>query len=317
MDIQIANTPGLPTYTFPYMDGSTGEEYVTNKEFHRRLGISKQTTESFFASGILSSTLKSGMNLIEWYSNSVALVKNYRKPEFFHPDEIAKRRLHRKMLFIEKSKMKTAKKLVDKGQLPKETLSEMVMLRRGSRLPLPQFTPSVTNVSQASGTMSTPQFTPLAQPVQATSELKVSTDDEFHGDISRREAEAIKQVYMAKQAKLKYLREMGILIKADRVRSEWEEIAVRVRKAMLAIPDRVAHIFATTTDPLIIHKTMTTEISHALSRLQYEVQGDSDVVVDLETQTEVSPAYVEAQEAKSADTDDVDDYGEDADTDTD
>lgn len=98
------------------------------------------------------------------------------------------------------------------------------------------------------------------------------TDGDFRPQMSRMEAESVKQVYLAKQAKLKFLKQAGVLIETDKVKREWEEIAVRVQKAMLSIPDRVSEIFASIDDAEEIHQELTTEIHHALSSLQYRVK---------------------------------------------
>lgn len=101
-------------------------------------------------------------------------------------------------------------------------------------------------------------------------------DGDFHPQMSRLEAESVKQVYLAKQAKLKFLKDAGVLIEVNTVKREWEEIAVRVQKAMLAIPDRVSEIFSSINDAERIHKDLTTEIRHALSSLQYRVKLKED-----------------------------------------
>jgi len=98
-------------------------------------------------------------------------------------------------------------------------------------------------------------------------------DGDFNPQTSRLEAEAVKQVYLAKQAKLKFLKDAGILIETDGVVKEWQDIAVRVQKAMLSIPDRVSEIFASSSDAHEIHKTLDTEIRHGLSSLVYNLKS--------------------------------------------
>lgn len=101
-------------------------------------------------------------------------------------------------------------------------------------------------------------------------------DGDFMPNMNRAQAESVKQVYLAKQAKLKFLKEAGTLIEAEVVKKEWEEIAVRVQKAMLSIPDRVAEIFASLTDADKIHKSLDKEIRYALSSLQYKVKSEDE-----------------------------------------
>jgi hypothetical protein len=99
-------------------------------------------------------------------------------------------------------------------------------------------------------------------------------DGEFRPGIDRIEAEGVKQIYLAKQAKLKFLQASGILIETETVKREWKDIALRVQKTMLSIPDRVSEIFASMNDAEKIHNELTAEIRHALSSLQYRVKLD-------------------------------------------
>lgn len=111
-------------------------------------------------------------------------------------------------------------------------------------------------------------------------------DGDFRPQMTRTEAESVKQVYLAKQAKLKFLKQAGVLIETDKVKREWEEIAVRVQKAMLSIPDRVAEIFSTLNSAEEIHQELTSEIHHALSSLQYNVKIEDERNEDFEELTE-------------------------------
>lgn len=125
-------------------------------------------------------------------------------------------------------------------------------------------------------------------------------DGDFHSGMSRLEAESIKQVYLAKQAKLKFLKSAGLLIETEVVKKEWEEIAVRVQKSMLAIPDRVSEIYASLSDADKIYQDMTAEIRHALSSLQYRVKIEDEhdhieKIVEEEIKTESGRATREAK----------------------
>jgi len=95
-------------------------------------------------------------------------------------------------------------------------------------------------------------------------------DNEFKQRMNKREAEAVKQLYLAKQAKFKYLKDAGVVVESARVIREWKEIAIHVKKLMLAIPNRVSELFASMTDAKEIKELLTIEIVHALSRLHYE-----------------------------------------------
>jgi len=102
-------------------------------------------------------------------------------------------------------------------------------------------------------------------------------DGDFNPQTSRLEAEAIKQLYLAKQAKLKFLKDAGLLIEADVVEKEWQNIAIRVQKAMLSIPDRVSEVFASCSESNVIHKMLDKELRYGLSSLVYNPNsGDTN-----------------------------------------
>ena len=260
---------GTATYGYPYLDGSTGEEFISIRELRYRLGLSMGYVEKHTRSGDIKIVKRDGMKLCEWFETSQRLFKTARNPVWFHPTEIERRLGKRKEAREVRARLREEK-------------------RNGKSSPLE--TPPI----------SPPAFVP--QP-ELLMDPKVSTSNEFHGDMSKREAEAIKQVYLAKQAKLKYLKDIGILIEAARVKAEWEEIAIRVRKAMLSIPDRVAHLYATTHEPTVIHRNLMTEIGHALTRLQYDVEPDENIVTSLEAQTELNGSSVETQDDDDSDDD--------------
>jgi hypothetical protein len=108
--------------------------------------------------------------------------------------------------------------------------------------------------------------------------VREPVDKEFSPIMKKLEAESMKQIYLAKQAKLKFLKDSGLLIDVQTVRRDWEEIAVRVQKAMLAIPDRVAEIFASVDDAEKIRFDLEKEIRYALSNLQYNAKVKNERV---------------------------------------
>lgn len=127
-------------------------------------------------------------------------------------------------------------------------------------------------------------------------------DGDFRPSMSRLEAESVKQIYLAKQAKLKFLKSAGILIETALVQREWEEIAIRVKRAMLTIPDRVAELFASTSDAVKIHNDLSAEIIHALSSLQYKVKFEEkdenfEELIDEDGEPEDSEVEEESTEA--------------------
>lgn len=100
-------------------------------------------------------------------------------------------------------------------------------------------------------------------------------DGEFTPEMGKRQSEAVKQLYLAKQAKLKYLKDIGLLVETEAVIREWQEIAIYIQKQMLSIPDRVSELFASINDPREIQKILITEITHVLTGLKYEVKNSA------------------------------------------
>lgn len=93
-------------------------------------------------------------------------------------------------------------------------------------------------------------------------------DGDFIPGMNKVKAEAVKQLYLAKSAKLSFLKEAGLLVEMAQIKKEGEEIATRVQKVILAIPDRVAELYASMTDAKEIHQNLTDELIHALTNLR-------------------------------------------------
>jgi hypothetical protein len=101
--------------------------------------------------------------------------------------------------------------------------------------------------------------------------LDVNKEVEFNNIITPKEAEVIKQIYLAKQAKLKFLVSLGKLVSKDDIGKVWLAIAGEVRKSMLAIPSRVSEICAANKDGKDINNILTNEIHVALKQLQFSL----------------------------------------------
>jgi len=202
------------------------EDWITQAEFARRLGISKVALHKAEKCGRVDIEIRNGRPRIEYHSNRRAFIETSNRPERYVQNEVEKRLKHKN------------KKV-------------------NSR-----------NRSESSGNNGFHPVDLIEDPPDK--------DGDFTHSMNRHQAESVKQVYLAKQAKLKFLKEAGILIETEVVKREWQEIAMRVQKAMLAIPDRVAEIFASTTDADKIHNDLNSEIRHALSSLQYTVKVDAE-----------------------------------------
>ena len=97
-------------------------------------------------------------------------------------------------------------------------------------------------------------------------------EKEFANISSSKQADTVKQVYLAKNAKLKFLVSLGKLIPKKGVENAWISVAMEVKKAMMAIPSRVSEICAVHSDGKVINQLLTNEIGIALRTLQFNIQ---------------------------------------------
>ena len=81
------------------------------------------------------------------------------------------------------------------------------------------------------------------------------------------EAQAEKERYKAKLAKLEYEEKIGKLVDRESVEREAFRVARVVRDAMLSIPDRLAALVTAETDQAKNHAVLTQEIMAALKGL--------------------------------------------------
>lgn len=110
----------------------------------------------------------------------------------------------------------------------------------------------------------------------------VDTDGDFTQGMTKVQAESVKQVYLAKRAKVAFLKEVGVLVEQAVIKEEWEDLAVKTQKSVLAVPDRVAELFAASTDSKWIHAELTKELRYALSNIEnYELKVEgADVNIE-------------------------------------
>lgn len=235
------------------------KEYISKKEFARRMGISSYAVVMAIKSGrIIPEDRGSGKEYLEWYSSKERFINLSKRPD-----------VTRQAVSEYEDSLKTSDVRVAPGNNGK--------IKQ-------KYKATVVNSHPLDSVQDPPD-----------------TDGDFHPQMSRLEAESVKQVYLAKQAKLKFLKDAGLLVEAQTVKREWEEIAVRVQKAMLAIPDRVSEIFASVNDAEKIHKDLEKEIRHALTSLQYTMKSEDKherikKIVEDETEGEVENAEAQDQE---------------------
>lgn len=88
-------------------------------------------------------------------------------------------------------------------------------------------------------------------------------------------ARALKENYLARQARIDYEERTGKLVDAENLAQAQFELARQVRDSMLAIPPRLQDILASVSDPLEVGRLLTTEIRQALESAAKQA-GDLD-----------------------------------------
>ncbi len=76
-----------------------------------------------------------------------------------------------------------------------------------------------------------------------------------------------REAITAKMKELELGKRMGKLVEVDRVKASWYEVSRTVRNSYLALPDRLASILASTTDPGEVHRILSEEINKILEGL--------------------------------------------------
>lgn len=95
----------------------------------------------------------------------------------------------------------------------------------------------------------------------------IDDDDPEQAITSMAVSKIRKEAAMAKKAELEVLEKEGKLVLKEDIIDLWKEIGVKVQKAILTIPDRLAPVVAGETNNHKIHKMMTDELKYALRNL--------------------------------------------------
>lgn len=214
------------------------KEYIRKAELKKRLAIGDDAILAALQTGRLKRELVNGQWKYEWYSNKKLFIESSGKAFRYTDDAIAER-------------------------LNKNPKSLRVKTQHRRYVPVIKKTDIKMDQEDKTGT----------HPIDVIEEPP-DKDGDFTRNMSRVQAEAVKQVYLAKKAKLSFLKDAGILIETAVVQKEWEEIAVRLRKVILSIPDRVSEVYASMTSAIDIHKNLTEELVHALTSLQFEIKNE-------------------------------------------
>jgi hypothetical protein len=114
-------------------------------------------------------------------------------------------------------------------------------------------------------------YVPLANPLYKLKDF--DTDDEVSSSgLNYIQSRAKKENALARKAQIDALVAEGRLIEKDLVVRKWKEIAVNVRKSIIAIPDRLSPLLVGQMDHFKIREIMLTEINFALKNLAFEIR---------------------------------------------
>ena len=108
---------------------------------------------------------------------------------------------------------------------------------------------------------------PARAPFRKVNQRKEETAQALLFGGSFAEAQAEKERYKAKLAKLEYEEKIGKLVDRESIEREAFRVARVVRDAMLSLPDRLAALVTAETDQAKNHTLMTKEIMAALKGL--------------------------------------------------
>lgn len=144
-----------------------------------------------------------------------------------------------------------------------------------------------------------------ARPTQAIPELTRPTDHatkegddadldvvitEDNAAVQLRIAEAVREMWKAKQARLDYEEQIGHLVSADRVRRDAFEVARIVRDAVLALPDRLSPELIGITDQAAMHGAITKALVAALDELTNGIEKRFGIPSGVHGGDETGPA---------------------------
>ena len=84
------------------------------------------------------------------------------------------------------------------------------------------------------------------------------------------QSRAIREAYLARQAKLDYEKSVGKVIDADQVKVQAFKSARSAREALLTLPDRLAPILASCTDVQEVHRLLLEDIERTCKKIAEE-----------------------------------------------
>ena len=90
------------------------------------------------------------------------------------------------------------------------------------------------------------------------------------------QSRAIKEAYNARLAKLEYEEKSGALVRTDSVKVSWFNVLRVLRDRALNLPDRLAPLLASETDPKLVRELLDTELRQILNDVADTTAGLSN-----------------------------------------
>lgn len=84
------------------------------------------------------------------------------------------------------------------------------------------------------------------------------------------QSQAVREAYKTRAAKLHFEREAGLLIPRTKVVSSWHRVVRTTRDRLLLMPERLAPVLASVTDPNEVRRLLDAELRSALEELTDE-----------------------------------------------
>jgi hypothetical protein len=233
---------------------SEKKNYVTKREFCDAILMNQNTFQHYVKKGVITTKVLQYKN--EHLIDPVDALKNL----FDHSDSFS----------IQEIKKKLALKKVDLNKYP--IYKVLGFIPDVQKREIPKKRP----VSKKRKPITQAEKIEIEQVKEEIKEIEPERikeiEKEFANISSSKQADTVKQVYLAKNAKLKFLVSLGKLIPRKGVENAWVSVAMEVKKAMMAIPSRVSEICATHNDGKVINQLLTNEIGIALKNLQFNIQ---------------------------------------------
>jgi phage terminase Nu1 subunit (DNA packaging protein) len=116
-----------------------------------------------------------------------------------------------------------------------------------------------------------------------TDEEDDNDEEDIKEGLKLGEAKAKQAVYEARLKRLAWEEKQGTLVPSELVEKEWNKLARRVKKSVLAVPARLAAMLAAERDPFKVKLLLDTELKQALLNMdKAENDDDSDLEGDTE-----------------------------------